>query len=75
MPILVNARNEQAQVQDWDFAFESLIDRIRPYFSRIEAEERARSYVQGLLSPIERKMDGNLRKKPETAPPMRFRTC
>ncbi len=55
MPILVSPLNEQVQVQDWDFAFEGLIDRIRPHFSRIEAEERARSYVQGLLSPIERK--------------------
>ncbi len=55
MPILVSPVNEQVQVQEWDFAFEELIDRIRPYFSRIEAEERARSYVQGLLSPIERK--------------------
>ncbi|EKU96225.1 transposase family protein [Leptolyngbya sp. PCC 7375] len=55
MPILVSPLNEQAQVQEWDFAFEELMDRIRPYFSRIEAEERARSYVQGLLSPIERK--------------------
>lgn len=55
MPILVSPVNEHEQVQEWDFAFETLIDRIRPQFSRIEAEERARSYVQGLLSPIERK--------------------
>lgn len=55
MPILVSPLNKHVQVQAWDFAFEELIDRIRPYFSRIEAEERARSYVQGLLSPIERK--------------------
>jgi SRSO17 transposase len=55
MPILVSPLNETEQVQEWDFAFEKLIDRIRPQFARVEAEERARSYMQGLLSPIERK--------------------
>ncbi len=63
MPILVSPVNEQEQVQAWDFAFEALIDRIRPQFSRIEAEERARSYVQGLLSPIERKNGWQIAEK------------
>ncbi|MEM9009228.1 MAG: IS701 family transposase [Cyanobacteria bacterium P01_F01_bin.86] len=69
MPILVSPVNEHEQVQEWDFAFEALIDRIRPQFSRIEAEERARSYVQGLLSPIERKNGWQLAEEAGNATP------
>lgn len=55
MPVYVAPVDEKAEVQEWDASFEDLIERIRPEFARIEAEERARSYLQGLLSPIERK--------------------
>lgn len=47
--------NEEEQAQQWNASFEELIETIRPRFSRIEAQERAKDYLQGLLSPIERK--------------------
>ena len=46
---------EQEQVKHWEREFESLIKRIAPRFARIEALKRARAYLQGLLSPVERK--------------------
>ncbi len=47
--------NEEEQVQQWEASFEDLLEFIGPRFSRSEARERVRSYLQGLLSPIERK--------------------
>jgi SRSO17 transposase len=39
----------------WTNLFESLCERIGPYFARSETRERVKAYLRGLLSPIERK--------------------
>lgn len=39
----------------WTRQFESLSERIGPCFARSQTRERAKAYLQGLLSPIERK--------------------
>ena len=39
----------------WTAAFEEVCERIGPCFARSETRNRARAYLQGLLSPIERK--------------------
>jgi hypothetical protein len=39
----------------WMRLFKSLCERIGPCFARSETRERAKAYLQGLLSPIERK--------------------
>jgi len=48
--------DEQWQtVQTWATAFDALFARIAPRFARQEAREHARAYLQGLLSPVDRK--------------------
>ena len=42
-------------VQTWAHAFDALFARIAPRFARQEAREHARAYLQGLLSPVQRK--------------------
>ena len=39
----------------WKGIFEEVCERIGPVFERSETRERAKSYLQGLLSPIKRK--------------------
>ena len=39
----------------WKGLFEEVCERIGPLFERSETRERAKSYLQGLLSPIKRK--------------------
>jgi SRSO17 transposase len=39
----------------WEALFEEVCEQIEPVFSRSETRERAKSYMRGLLSPIERK--------------------
>jgi SRSO17 transposase len=39
----------------WTSLFDSLCERIGPCFARSETRERVKAYLQGLLSPIERK--------------------
>jgi len=39
----------------WTNLFDSLCERIGPYFARSETRERGKAYLRGLLSPIERK--------------------
>ena len=39
----------------WEGLFEEVCERIEPVFGRLETRERAKSYIRGLLSPIERK--------------------
>ncbi|MGH2412411.1 MAG: IS701 family transposase [Microcystaceae cyanobacterium] len=46
---------EQEQVKHGEREFETLINRIAPRFARIEALHKARAYVKGLLSSVERK--------------------
>jgi SRSO17 transposase len=40
---------------DWARGLDGLVERIAPRFRRIEARRRVRAYLQGLLSPVERK--------------------
>jgi SRSO17 transposase len=42
-------------VQSWTDQLQMLAQRIAPHFARIEARKQALGYLQGLLSPIERK--------------------
>src|ERR1700694_5090698 len=39
----------------WTRAFQEVCERMGPVFARAETRKRAQSYLQGLLSPIERK--------------------
>ncbi len=43
------------EVSNWGDEFDVLIERISPDFARTEARVRARDYLVGLLSPVERK--------------------
>src|SRR3954453_6135272 len=40
---------------DWARGLDELVERIAPRFCRIEPRRRVRTYLQGLLAPIERK--------------------
>jgi len=44
-----------AEATGWDRDLDALMERLSPRFSRLEARRRARSYVAGLLAPLERK--------------------
>ena len=43
------------EVSKWALEFDTLVERISPHFARTEARVRARDYLIGLLSPVERK--------------------
>jgi len=43
------------EISKWAIEFDTLVERICPYFARTEARVRARDYLIGLLSPVERK--------------------
>ena len=43
------------EAADWARGLDELVERIAPRFRRIEPRRRVRSYLQGLLAPIERK--------------------
>src|SRR5690349_1645599 len=40
---------------DWAGGLDGLVERIAPRFRRIEPRRRVRSYLEGLLAPVERK--------------------
>ncbi len=40
---------------EWARGLDGVVERIAPRFRRIEARQRVRSYLRGLLSPVERK--------------------
>ena len=44
-----------SEAHRWAAQLDELCSRIAPRFSRIEPRRRARAYLQGLLSPLERK--------------------
>jgi SRSO17 transposase len=46
---------EQEDVRGWAQGLDGLAIRISPHFARPEARDRALEYIQGLLSPAERK--------------------
>src|SRR5919202_5911694 len=43
------------EAADWGRGLDELVERIAPRFRRIEPRRRVRTYLQGLLAPIERK--------------------
>ena len=53
----------------WTKLFDSLCERIGPSFARSETRERVKAYLQGLLSPIERKKGWPLAEEAGLATP------
>src|SRR6201746_2637539 len=45
----------QTDVQGWAEGLEGVVERMAPRLGRAEPRRRARSYLRGLLAPIERK--------------------
>src|SRR5215211_1700873 len=58
-----------AAPEDWARALDALAERIAPRFRRIEARQRARSYLGGLLAPLERKNGWHLAEAAGDASP------
>lgn len=44
-----------AEVERWVAELEQLVERVGPHVARLETRQRALVYLQGLLSPVERK--------------------
>ena len=60
---------ERAAVEEWAEGLDDLHERIASRFVRAEARQRALRYLQGLLSPIERKNGWQLAEQAgETTP-------
>lgn len=57
------------QVEDWAGELQGLHARLAPYFRRAEPRQRALSYVQGLLSSVERKNGWQLAEQAGEATP------
>ena len=45
----------RAAIEDWRVGLDILHARIAPRFQRAEVRQRAKRYLHGLLSPVERK--------------------
>jgi hypothetical protein len=45
----------QAEVASWTAGWDEIQERIGPRFARSEQRQRVRRYIDGLLSPVERK--------------------
>ena len=45
----------QTEVASWTVGWGTIQERIGPRFARSEQRQRVRRYVDGLLSPVERK--------------------
>jgi SRSO17 transposase len=58
-----------AVTEDWARALDELAEWIAPRFRRIEARQRARSYLGGLLAPLERKNGWHLAEAAGDASP------
>ena len=54
-PVPAPADPDLAAVSGWAAALGALGERLAPAFARVESRRRALAYLQGLLSPIERK--------------------
>ena len=63
---------EHEQVKHWEREFEALVELIALRFTRIEAKERARAYLQGLLSSVERKNSWQLAEQAGDSNPYGF---
>jgi len=59
-------------VQDWAQALTDVAQRIGPVFARREARQRALAYLQGVLSPAERKNSWQLAEMVGAATPYGF---
>jgi SRSO17 transposase len=57
------------EVEQWALALEQLVERIGPCFARVEARQRVLAYLQGLLSPVERKNSWQLAEASGDATP------
>ena len=57
------------QVREWADELDKLHARIAPRFTRAEPRQRVRSYLQGLLSPVERKNGWQLAEQAGEATP------
>jgi SRSO17 transposase len=55
--------------EDWARGLDELAERIAPRFRRIEARQRARSYLGGLMAPLERKNGWHLAEAAGDASP------
>src|SRR5450755_4037674 len=66
---LVEANTTPTQVVQWAQALTHLHARIAPRFARPEPRRRALAYLQGLLSPIERKNGWQLAEHAREARP------
>ena len=60
---------ELERVEEWGGELRVLHNRLRPYFTRSEARDRAIDYVQGLLSEIKRKNGWQLAEQAGEARP------
>src|SRR6478609_4432354 len=60
-----------SEAHRWAAQLDDLCTRIAPRFSRIEPRRRARAYLQGLLSPLERKNGWHLAEAAGDASPDR----
>jgi SRSO17 transposase len=54
-PVAPAADPDPVAVHGWAAALGALVDRIGPHFARAEPRRRVLAYLQGLLSPVERK--------------------
>lgn len=61
-----------ATVQGWTDGLGEVDQRLRPYFARREAHQRALAYLRGLLSPIDRKNSWQLAEMMGDATPYGF---
>ncbi|MDZ4871882.1 MAG: hypothetical protein CLLPBCKN_003571 [Chroococcidiopsis cubana SAG 39.79] len=61
------------EVNNWVNEFDAVVERIGPHFARSEARVRARDYMIGLLSPVERKNGWQLAEQVGNQTPMGFR--
>ena len=65
----MSAAITQATVQEWATELERVHGRLAPHFARSEPRQRVRSYLAGLLSPIERKNGWQLAEQAGDATP------
>src|SRR5260370_41581872 len=61
-----------AVVERWADGLHRLVDHIGGHFARAEARERVLAYLQGLLSPVERKNTWQLAEMVGAATPYGF---
>src|SRR5690349_2336862 len=63
------AMTSMEAAEDWARGLDELAERIAPRFCRIEARQRARRYLGGLLAPLERKNGWHLAEAAGDASP------